>query len=308
MTEPPVTAIVVHWNYKDITLQCLQSLVHLSYPTRVIVVDNGSSERLGVTFNSVPAELIVLERNLGFGAACNIAISRALEDQSCKYIFLLNNDTVVHPDAVAELVKAAESNPQAGVFGPKIYYSDRPHVIWYAGARQRWGVLAATDTGRGQVDNGQFDTRGSVDFVFGAAMFVRRTVFEKIGLFDESFFLYLEDLDFCLRARNAGFSLLFVPKALVWHKGSASFTNNRAMRRYYLVKSTFYFLRKHTTLLTMPLVFLFWTLVSLRMLLTDTIKGDWNVIKWHLLGAVESLFQAKDNAYGKVEMPFVQKE
>lgn len=288
-----VTTVMVSWGSKDQTLQSLQSLERLSYPVRIIIVDNGSNNGLNedVASRFPRSELIMLPRNIGFGAACNIAISQALKDEDCEYIFILNNDTIVHPDAVSELLRAAEHQPRVGILGPKIYYIDNPQVIWYAGARQRWGVLAATDTGRGKVDWGQFNTVREVDFVFGAAMFVRRTVFEKIGLFDEHFFLYLEDLDFCLRARAAGFSLLFVPQALVWHKGSASLAHNPSMRRYYLVKSTLYFLKKYTTLPTSPLVFIFWSLVSLRAILTDLVNGDWDIIKSHLKGFADGLSQ-----------------
>jgi GT2 family glycosyltransferase len=164
-----------------------------------------------------------------------------------------------------------------------------PDIIWYAGARRRWGILAAAGTGRGQVDRGQFDAARRVDYVFGAAMFIRRSVFEQIGLFDEQFFLYLEDMDFCLRAQRAGFSLLFVPQARVWHKGSASTANNNGMRKYHYAKSTIYFLRKHASLpLSLPII-AFWTFVSLRAMMADLLRGDLSALRSYWSGLISGL-------------------
>lgn len=289
MSHSRVATIVVNWKLKEETLRCLQSLEQLDLPCRVIVVDNGSGDDSAeyIAYHFPQAELITLTSNIGFGAACNRAIVWALEDIFCDYVFLLNNDAVVHPYALSELISVAQTYPEAGIFGPKVYYHDDPHTIWHAGARRRWGVLAATDAGRGQVDRGQFNTSREVDYVFGTAMLIRRGVFERIGLFDERFFLYLEDLDFCLRAQEVGFSLLFVPQAHVWHKGSASTAHNRAMRRYHMARSTIHFLKKHTPLpLSLP-VLAFWILVSLQTFIVDLGHGDWAVIRSSWSGVVD---------------------
>jgi GT2 family glycosyltransferase len=249
MADLRVTIVVVNWNLKEETLNCLRSLAQLDHPSKTIVVDNGSDDGSTeyISHHFPQIELITLPSNVGFGAACNLAISQALKDTACEYIFLLNNDAVTHPHSLSELMKAALAHPEVGIFGPKVYYRDDPGRIWYAGARRRWGLLVATDTGRGQFDQGQFNTLREVDYVFGVAMLIRRSVFERIGLFDERFFLYLEDLDFCLRAQAAGFSLLFVPQAHVWHKGWASTINDQVRRRYHQVKSMTLFLKKHTS-------------------------------------------------------------
>jgi len=297
MKKPLVTTIVVNWNLKDDTAECLRSLEHLEYPTRVLVVDNGSEDGsvdyLSARFPAI--EIINSPVNLGFGAACNMAISRTLKRSPCDYILLLNNDAVIHPTALTALVNAAQAHPEVGVFGPKIYCNDKPGRLWYAGARRRWGVLAAADTGRGQVDRGQFDARREIDFVFGATMFIRRSVFERIGLFDEQFFLYLEDLDFCLRAQDSGFSLLFVPQAHVHHKGSASTVNYLALRKYHYVTSTIFFLKKHASpVLILPL-FTFWTLVFLRTVITDLLRGDSVIFRPYWSGLVSGLSAARRN-------------
>ena len=291
MTHSCVTAIVVNWKLKDETLRCLRSLAGLDFPCRIIVVDNGSGDGSAeyITRHFPQAELIALSSNVGFGSACNQAIARALEDTYCEYVFLLNNDTVIHPRALSELVSVAQAHPESAIFGPKVYYRDNPDTIWYAGARRRWGVLAAADTGRGQVDRGQFNVLCEVDYVFGTAMLIRRNVFERIGLFDERFFLYLEDMDFCLRAQAAGFSLLFVPQAHVWHKGSASTVHNKAMCRYHLVKSAVRFVKKHASLSSSLLTITLWMSVLFRFVISDLVRGDFTIVRSYWLGGINGL-------------------
>jgi len=285
MSNPNVTTIVVNWKLKERTAQCLHSLEQSEYPCHILVVDNGSGdgsiEYIQERFPAV--ETLALPANLGFGRACNVAIRRAMQQTDCEFIFLLNNDAVIHPLALGRLVEMAQKNPQAGVLGPKIYYQDQSdgsssYRIWYAGARQRWGILAAADTGRGQVDHGQFDQTRQVDYVFGAAMLIRRSMLERIGLFDESFFLYLEDLDVCIRARQAGFSLLFVPQARAWHVGFASTSQNPALRRYHYIRSTVLFLRKHVSPVFILPALVFWMSVLLRMIVADLLRGDLHLV------------------------------
>jgi len=208
-------------------------------------------------------------------------------------VFLLNNDAVAHSCALTELVRVAEVHPEVGIVGAKIYHQDKPRTIWYAGARRRWGVLAAAGTSNGQLDRGQFDILHEVDYVFGAAMLVRRTVFETIGLLDEGFFLYLEDMDFCLRAQRAGYSLVFAPLAHVWHIGSASTIGNSGMRKYHLARSTVRFVRKHTSLAVMPLALGFWMLVLLRFVATDLVCGNLADIRSCWLGLVSGRAEAR---------------
>jgi hypothetical protein len=242
----------------------------------VVLVDNGSLDGSAsyIEKHFPEVDIIRLDSNIGFGRACNLAIRRVLAEGQSRYIFLLNNDAVVHPQAMARLVEAADSNPTAGILGPKIYYRQDPSQIWYAGARMRRGVLAAADTGRGQIDTGQFEIPRQVDYVFGAAMLVQREVFERIGFFDERFFIYLEDLDFCLRAQQAGFSLLFVPQAHVWHSGSASTTRYKRMRRYHHLRSTVIFLVKHLSPVWILPATAFWGAVLLRSLGRDLLTAN----------------------------------
>jgi len=258
-----------------------------------VLVDNGSQDGspryLEERFPKL--DIIRLEANLGFGRACNLGIRRAFEDSRVRFVFLLNNDAVVHPHALERLMEAAQANPTAGILGPKIYFRQEPSQIWYAGARMRRGVLAAADTGRGQIDRGQFELSRNVDYVFGAAMLIQREVIERIGQFDERFFIYLEDLDFCLRAQHAGFSPLFVPQALVWHSGSASTARFLYMRRYHHVRSSVIFLLKHLSPVWIAPALAFWSAAFLR-------SAGRDLLRTSLTGSSREIFSRKSRERG----------
>ena len=285
MSQPEVSVVVINWRLKEETARCLESLRKSDYPCNVVLVDNGSGDGsvAYLTKRFPHVKVIDLPDNLGFGAACNKAIAFILEETDSEYILLLNNDATIQADALAKLVNAAEANPEAGILGPKIYSNELPGHIWYAGARRRKVVLAAVDTGRGRRDRGQFDTRLEVDYVFGAAMFIRRCVFEQVGLFDKRFFLYLEDLDYCLRAQQAGFSLLFVPQAHIHHIGSASTNCRRSARRYHHARSTVIFLIKHIPPVYMLPVIGFWALVLIKTIALDLLRGE--TVPWRAYGS-----------------------
>jgi len=286
-----VSAVVINWDLADETVKAIWSLQAQTVSCSIIVVDNGSTDdSVSIITEQCPGiELICLPENQGFASACNTAIVRALANTQCEYVLLLNNDARVHQDAVHEMLLAIATMPQAGIVGPKIYYDESPQKIWYAGARRRRIVLAAADVGRDQDDKGQFADMRSVDYVFGAAMLIHRRVFECVGLFDESFFLYLEDLDFCLRAQRAGFPLIFVPKALIWHQGSASTARDPSLRRFHTIKGTIIFLRKHATPITILPNFLFWSLVFARVVIQDFIGGNMLTLGSYWSGAKSGL-------------------
>jgi len=295
MINANVVTIIVNWKLKEDTVHSIKSLQQADILTSIIVVDNGSNDGSAehIAQHCPDVELLVLPSNIGFGPACNRAISKVLKEKKYGFVFFLNNDATVHPSTLSELISAARIYPEAGIFGAKVYYRDKPDTIWYAGARRRQGVLAATDSGRGQVDCGQFEHYHEVDYIFGAAMLVRRDVFEKVGFFDKRFFLYMEDLDLCLRAQKVGFSLLFVHDAHVWHKGSASTSKKISLRRYYMARSTIHFLRKHTTPISRLPVFMLWVLIYLNDIFSDFIRGDIANLKAYWSGFMHGISKKK---------------
>ena len=163
------------------------------------------------------AAVLENKANLGFTGGNNRGIQEALR-RNPDYVLLLNNDTTVDAAFLSELVKAGESEQTIGVLCPKIYYYDRPNVLWYAGGRLSLSRGVSVHYGFREPDKGQYDIAREVNFVTGCAFFIKREVIEKIGLLDETFFCYSEDADWSLRAVKAGYKGLYVPSSRIWHK------------------------------------------------------------------------------------------
>ncbi len=207
-------------------------------PAAVLVVDNGSSpEKLEATRREVPAEILPLGRNAGFAAACNLGVKRLLA-AGVEWVWLLNNDAVVDAESLEALLTAAEGLPDAGIISPFIRRLNDGQV-WHQGAVEAAGPnpLPRNLT--------EVSHAGAVrvDYVAGCAMLVRRQVFELVGPFDENFFMYYEELDFCRRARSAGFGVYVVPGATVWHEVGATGRLLPAVVRFHRARSRIRFYR-----------------------------------------------------------------
>lgn len=231
--------IILNWNGKKDTLECLDSLGELrsmNYESRIVVVDNGSDDGSVEVIHKDYPEVILLENkeNLGFAEGNNVGIRYALEN-GADYVILLNNDTLVDKNLVNELLKVMESDSQTGVLSPKIYFApgfefhkdryqenERGKVIWYAGGEMDWQNILGSHRGVDGVDNGQYNHEEQTDYATGCCMMVKREIFEKVGLLDKKYYLYYEDVDFCERAKRCGYKVAYVPKAIVWHKNAGS--------------------------------------------------------------------------------------
>lgn len=232
---PNVYVIVLNWNGCSDTLSCLESLTRISYrPLHFVVVDNGSTDGSAEAIRYVFPEVHLIEtgENLGFAEGNNVGIRFALE-QGADFVLLLNNDTEVDPNLIQALVEAARHQPDGGIFGPKIYYYSEPTRIWAAGGSWNKRKKHFEQRGDGELDIGQYATPVTTEFIVGCAMFIRRSVFEKIGLLEPKFFLNYEEIDFCTRANFVGFDNVYVPDAKLWHKISASFGGEDAPLKIY---------------------------------------------------------------------------
>ena len=222
-----IAIVVVNWNGREDTLACLASLREVDYsPLDVVVVDNGSSDRSVPAIRAAFPEVRVIEagRNLGFAGGNNVGIEAVLAE-GADYVLLLNNDTVVSPDLVRELVTVAQASPDVAAVSPKIYYQTEPGRVWYAGAR--WVPERATfeHVGQGTLDDGDHGDGQPLETAYacGCAMLVPAAVLRRVGLLDSELFLLYEETDWCFRARRLGLRCLIAPRATVWHKVSASF-------------------------------------------------------------------------------------
>jgi hypothetical protein len=252
MSFPKVSIIILNWNGLEDTIECLESVGKITYPNyEVVVVDNGSEGNdAGILEDKYKGCVKVLrsEKNYGFAAGNNMAMKWLLENSGPMYFLLLNNDTVVHPEFLSRMIGVASGSPEVGVVGPKTYYYDdnclRIQFTW-----------AQVDLGRGrvfvhginQIDRGRFNQIRETDYVQGSCLLVKREVVEKIGLLDCSYFGYWEDTEYCLRAKKSGYTLLYCPDAIVWHKGLRSARKVKGFYCYHVTRNRFWTIRRYAS-------------------------------------------------------------
>ena len=296
MDLPRVSIIILNWNgWKD-TVECLESLYRINYPSYdVIVIDNGSkdgsvqkikeyalgkiqvsSKFFDYTSRNKPIRIfeigeedakrgrfqkpfyektdperrMILIRNrdnYGFAGGNNVGIKFALSSLNPEYILLLNNDTVVHPDFLMELVQIAEIDKRIGVVGPKILYYKNPKTINSVGARVNWIFGSSENIGEGAEDHGQYDLVGERNAILGACMLIRKTSLFDAKLFDENFFILLEETDLCIRIKTHKYRVMYTPSAKVYHKGEQSRKKMSSRSLYYSYRNRILFIKNHFT-------------------------------------------------------------
>lgn len=264
MDRLKIAIIVLNYNGRKDTLECVQSLAKVKkdyFQVEIIVVDNGSGDDSAKALSKLDnIDLILNDQNLGYSGGNNVGIKKALS-KNANFIFILNNDTLVDKNILVNLVHGASFGD---IISPKIYFAggfefhkerygnkDQGKVIWYAGGKIDWPNIIGRHLGVDEVDKGQFGKRREIDLATGAALFIKRQVFEKIGFFDEKYFLYLEDMDFCVRAKKAGFKIIFEPGAIVWHKNaSSSGGSGSPLQDYYITRNRLLFALRHAPLKT----------------------------------------------------------
>ena len=253
--------IILHYKGKNLTINCLTSLEGLkdsNISLIKILVDNNSPEPIeGLEKKFKDIVILKNSQNLGFAEGNNVGIRYALKN-GARWVLILNNDTTVAPDLLIQLIKQSSLINQSGILGPKIYFApgfeyhknrykpaQRGKVFWYAGGIIDWRNVYCSHRGVDEVDEGQYDRVEETDFVSGCAMLVKKEVFEKIGLFDPRYFLYLEDVDFCQRAKKAGFKIIYVPDGKVWHYNASSSQVGGALHDYFITRNRLLFGMKY---------------------------------------------------------------
>jgi hypothetical protein len=247
--EPKVGIIILNWNSYEVTKDCLLSLRKLDYSNHeVVLVDNGSidssAEKLIETFPEI--RLIKNGTNLGFTGGNNVGICDVL-NRGADYLLLLNNDTVVAPNFLSELVQVAESDVKIGILNPKIYFFEPADRLWCAGGVHKTWWSFPEMLGVHQRDNGKYNQTREVSFITGCAFLIKVEVVKRIGLLDEMFFHGFEDVDWSVRSLQAGFKAVYVPAAVIWHKDSYVTKKNagKEFRDFYSTRNSILFARKH---------------------------------------------------------------
>ncbi len=241
--KPLVSVVIVNWNGKHLLVECLDSLFHQTFKNfEVIVVDNGSRDGSAEYVRSRYPEVTVvgLSMNKGFAGGSNAGIRVA----SGKYIALLNNDTRTDPEWLAQLLETAEASPGAGMWASKILSYDKPDLIDNVGLLLYRDGLAR-GKGRLERDQGQYDQGGEALFPSGCAGLYRRTMLDDIGLLDEEFFAYADDVDLGLRGRIAGWGCIYVPTARVYHRYSSSSSTYSPLKAFLAERNRIWVLLKY---------------------------------------------------------------
>jgi GT2 family glycosyltransferase len=246
---PPLWFVVLNYNGLEDTRKCLDSLAAVREEAAVLVVDNASAIDPGplLSRDFRWARFLRNGANEGYAGGNNRGIEVAVRE-GAEWVVLLNNDTVVAPQAASRLARAAASHPEFGIIGPIISYMEEPDVVRTDGCAfnragepgffQRVEVPPAPP--------GTPQRLTEVDIVNGCCLMTSSRVVRQIGLIDERFFLVHEESDYCLRAREAGFRCGILPEVLVWHKGSSSFRRaGHGLQRYFDVRNLALLLGKH---------------------------------------------------------------
>jgi len=272
MNTANVTVVIPNWNGMDLLGRCLDSLVAQNLKSNVIVVDNGSTdgskEYIKKTYPMV--RLIELDKNHGFAGGVNAGIGAALKDDAT-YIALLNNDAVADKAWLEQLVKTAGHAPKAGIVTSKILRSDKKHLDSTGDFYSIWGL--PFPRGRNELDHGQYDHQTEIFGASGGASLYSAGMLEQIGLFDESFFAYFEDVDISFRAQLAGWKVQYQPKAVVYHEVGATSSKMGSFSLYHSSKNFMLLYAKNMPLKLYLKYLPFFMLQLCRWFITSLLRG-----------------------------------
>jgi GT2 family glycosyltransferase len=242
------------------------------------VLDNastdGSVEAIKARFTAV--QIIELAENMGYAGNNNTGIMAAVEN-GADWVLVLNEDTILDPYCLSEMIQVGESSSEIGIVGPMVYHYDEPEVIQSAGGRFS-PYLEAEHVAQNEPDRGQFPESRPVDWISGCAIMVRRQVIEQVGPLDERFFYYWEETEWCLRTAKAGWQVYHAPQAKLWHKGVQRDYQPAPSVTYYNTRNRFLLLAKHRA--PIRVWFFTWKEILFR-LASWTIKPRWRHLRDH---------------------------
>lgn len=262
MNQPFVCIIILNWNGLKDTIECIESLKKIKYQNyKIIVVDNASSNDEAYALREKYPEgidILLAKENYGYTGGNNIGIEYALEKYNPDFILILNNDIIVDQDFLNHLVNVAQSDPQIGIVGGKVYYHRYPNLIQAAGAGLNMYFGKFYHIGDRKIDHKRYDYQKRVDYVMGCCMLIKRKVIEKVGLLDERYFCYWDESDYCFRCHRVGYDVVYTPLAKIWHKNPVKLkiwehSQNKGRKTilpyYFSTRNNFIFMRKHANTL-----------------------------------------------------------
>ncbi len=251
--DPSVAIILVNWNGFDFSVACLESLRKVDFPDfKVILVDNASKnqegERLKIQFPEI--ELIQSESNLGFAGGNNLGMKKALFD-GYTHVLLLNNDTEVAPDFLGKMLLKLNSNSNVALVQPMILFHHRPDQIWSAGGKWNSFLGRAITLGDRKLKANYLIKSEFLDWATGCCMLIKREALVEVGLLNDSYFTYFEDVDWSLRFVEQGYQISFAAEAEIYHHAGASSKSKHSEGTlspkvfYYHVRNQLFLIRSH---------------------------------------------------------------
>ncbi len=241
-----VSVVTINYNGYQDTCDLIESLLNIvkSVNLDIIVVDNASLNKEAELISEKFPDITVIqsEKNLGFAGGNNLGIKKSKGD----YIFLLNNDTFIENDGFLSLVNYLSKNEQVAAVSPKILFSGEDHHVQFAGFTPLSRITLRNNIiGFLQPDDGRWDNAAKTPIIHGAAVMVKKSAIEKVGLMPEMYFLYYEELDWSASFLRAGFEMWYIPDCVIYHKGSMTTGKNSPMKTYYMTKNRLLYAKRN---------------------------------------------------------------
>jgi GT2 family glycosyltransferase len=266
-----VYIILINYNGLQDTIECLESILKIKYKRyKIILVDNASGENeASILSNKFPEIKILTNKiNLGFTGGNNLGIKEALKDEECKYILIINNDTIVPRDFLDKLIIYADLNPDT-LISPKILFN-KTDRIQCMGCK----ILKPFGISLNYLKNKKSYKINRIitpDFLSGCCILIPTKIIKQIGLFNDLYFAYWEDTEYCFRSKKAGYKLAVLPNSFIWHKHSKSSESNPGKKQYLLIRNQIIFVMKH---------FKFWEKIFILILFAPIFHFFLNLLRY----------------------------
>ncbi len=294
MNKPLVSIIILNFNGLTDTVKCLKSIKKTTYPNfEILLLDNGSDNNEGLVLQKKYGQrykVILLNKNLGFTGGNNLALKKA----KGKYIILLNNDTEVTPNWIEPLVTLLNKDKSIAIVQPKIKMLQNKNYFDYAGAAGGFIDKYGYPFTRGRIfetkekDAGQYDNEGIIFWASGASCIIRKSTIKKVGgLFDPTFFNYMEEIDFCWRIWKGGYKVYYCPNSVIYHKGAASTGKNLFKKRYWEHRNNLILLYKNLGRIAFCKTLVIRILLECATYLNYLLKGNFTYLKSLFLAHVD---------------------
>lgn len=292
--SPLVYIIILNWNGWQDTAECVESVLKTNYPNfKILIIDNGSTNNsvkiLSERFPDI--EILPTGKNLGYTGGNNRGIDRAIAD-GAEYVFILNNDTVVDREFLNPLVEAMEKDKQIGITSGIIYHYNAPGIIQYAGGYTGFYTGNSYCIGGGMLDKGQFNIPKEVPCSAGAAMLMRADLIRNIGTLNEKFFIYSEELDISLRAKNAGYKVTYTPGSKILHKIGSDTSQASSLMSLFSLRNRIWIERMYATKFQYLIFNLYsWFYLFPRIFASHIWHGRFHLLKSTILAVWQGYFR-----------------